>query len=140
MPSSPSSSIRRSTRHQSIQKREVTKKKDESIDSETSLSEAMVAAVGSRRRNSLYTAKQFPRHFVQHDYHDYAAVQAPSEAPVLKRKRGGVLLPFPLKLHLVLEKAEAQGFAHIISWQPHGRCFIIHQPKRFVQEIMPKCV
>ena len=27
--------------------------------------------------------------------------------------------------------------ADIISWAPHGRCFLIHQPKLFVQVILP---
>ena len=122
--SSSSSSPRRSTARQGTPK-------EATLSTPTSTSP-------SRRRYSLYTAKQFPRHFVQHDYHDYATQPAPVMPPVLKRKRGGVLLPFPLKLHLVLDKAEDAGFAHIISWQPHGRCFVIHQPKRFVAEIMPK--
>jgi hypothetical protein len=39
------------------------------------------------------------------------------------RRRGGVSISFPLKLHSVLEQVEVDGFAHVISWQPHGRCF-----------------
>lgn len=57
------------------------------------------------------------------------------------RKRGhrpGAANLFPSKLHVMLASAEADGFDHIVSWQPHGRCFKVHQPSRFVDEILPK--
>lgn len=97
----------------------------------------------SKLRSSK-TAKQHDRHFVQHNYHDHAleraevgdSLQAIS-SPV--RQRGGVTTPFPIRLHQVLDKVEQQdGLADIISWQPHGRCFVIHQPKQFVQYVMPR--
>eukprot|EP00543_Licmophora_paradoxa_P000300 CAMPEP_0202455862 /NCGR_PEP_ID=MMETSP1360-20130828/13286_1 /ASSEMBLY_ACC=CAM_ASM_000848 /TAXON_ID=515479 /ORGANISM="Licmophora paradoxa, Strain CCMP2313" /LENGTH=332 /DNA_ID=CAMNT_0049075545 /DNA_START=44 /DNA_END=1042 /DNA_ORIENTATION=- len=52
--------------------------------------------------------------------------------------RGGVAVPFPEKLHLMLSKADENGFSHIVSWQPHGRCFLVHKPKLFVEKIMPE--
>ena len=61
-----------------------------------------------------------------------------SSLVTMKRKRGGVLMPFPVKLFDVLERAEEEGYEDIISWQPHGRCFVIHQPKLFVSNVMPK--
>lgn len=53
-----------------------------------------------------------------------------SEQPV---SRGGVATPFPWKLHDMLENVDEDGYAHIVSWQPHGRCFAIHKPKEFVE-------
>jgi len=47
--------------------------------------------------------------------------------------RGGVVTPFPWKLHDMLESVEEDGYAHIVSWQPHGRCFAVHKPKDFVE-------
>lgn len=47
--------------------------------------------------------------------------------------RGGVTTPFPWKLHDMLERVDEDGYAHIVSWQPHGRCFMIHKPKEFVE-------
>jgi HSF-type DNA-binding len=44
---------------------------------------------------------------------------------------------FPSKLHFMLEQAQARGFAAIVSWQPHGRSFKIHNKTRFAQEILP---
>eukprot|EP00977_Amphora_coffeiformis_P027532 scaffold34619_cov183-Amphora_coffeaeformis.AAC.9 len=44
---------------------------------------------------------------------------------------------FPVKLHYMLSDMEADGLAHIVSWQPHGRCFIVHKPKEFGETILP---
>jgi hypothetical protein len=44
---------------------------------------------------------------------------------------------FPTRLHLMLSSAESEHFDHIVSWQPHGRSFKIHQPLRFATEVMP---
>lgn len=52
-----------------------------------------------------------------------------------KGPRGGVTIPFPEKLHDVLNHEE---YADVISWQPHGRCFILHKPQEFLKHIMPK--
>lgn len=45
---------------------------------------------------------------------------------------------FPEKLHELLKKIEEEGLEHIISWQPHGRCFAIHKKDQFVNEVMPR--
>jgi HSF-type DNA-binding len=47
---------------------------------------------------------------------------------------------FPEKLFRLLDRAEAEGFDRIISWQPHGRCFIVHQREEFksrLPELLP---
>jgi hypothetical protein len=87
------------------------------------------------------TAKQNERHFVVHDYHDHSCDTDEDEdlekQEASQRRRGGVSVSFPLKLHAVLDQVEADGLAHIISWQAHGRCFVIHKPKEFVDHVMP---
>jgi hypothetical protein len=85
------------------------------------------------------TAKQNDRHFVVHNYHDHAndeddEVESPSECG---RRRGGVTISFPAKLHSVLDQVEQDGLANVVSWQPHGRCFVIHKPQEFTDHIMP---
>jgi hypothetical protein len=68
---------------------------------------------------------------VKHDYHDHShdnQTEYSDEHPA----RGGVSTPFPLKLHEMLESVKSEGFEHIVSWQPHGRCFVVHKPKEFV--------
>jgi len=89
------------------------------------------------------TAKMNDRHFVIHNYHDHASdreesVETTEEDSPNQRRRGGVAVAFPLKLHAVLDQVEADGLAHVISWQPHGRCFVIHKPKEFVDHVMPR--
>jgi hypothetical protein len=33
----------------------------------------------------------------------------------------------------MLENVEKDGYDHVVSWQPHGRCFVVHKPKEFVE-------
>jgi hypothetical protein len=44
---------------------------------------------------------------------------------------------FPVRLHYVLSEMEKDGLQHIVSWRPHGRCFIVHDPKLFAKNILP---
>ena len=71
--------------------------------------------------------------------HDIDEDDAASNSSSGKRKgpRGGVAVPFPEKLHKMLSNIEEDGYGHIISWQPHGRCFAVHNPKEFVEQVMP---
>ncbi|GFH55323.1 hypothetical protein CTEN210_11799 [Chaetoceros tenuissimus] len=74
----------------------------------------------------------------KYNYTDYATIDedayVASNAPINKMK-GGVVTPFPQKLHKILD----QGIhAEIISWSPHGRCFLIHQQKPFAQIVLPQ--
>lgn len=89
------------------------------------------------------TAKMNDRHFVVHNYHDHAFDPDENDEEEIEdvsgqRRRGGVAVAFPLKLHSVLEQVEMDGLAHVVSWQPHGRCFVVHKPQEFVDHVMPK--
>eukprot|EP00977_Amphora_coffeiformis_P013750 scaffold3667_cov180-Amphora_coffeaeformis.AAC.11 len=95
------------------------------------------------KRTTKATARKgdrdHPRHLIVHNYHDYANVtREEAEAVPKKRRRGGVTIPFPTKLMETLEKIEADGCGHIISWQPHGRCFVIHKQRLFADQILPE--
>jgi hypothetical protein len=57
---------------------------------------------------------------------------------ITKGPRGGVSVAFPKRLHEMLSTVAEEGLDHIVSWQPHGRCFLVHNKKRFVEEIMPR--
>ncbi|CAB9516690.1 Heat stress transcription factor [Seminavis robusta] len=46
---------------------------------------------------------------------------------------------FPVKLHQLLSGSEEDGFAHIVSWQPHGRSFIVKKHADFVEKVLPCC-
>lgn len=88
------------------------------------------------------TAKNNERHFVVHDYHDHSRddydLDVDDSDDANQRRRGGVSVAFPLKLHSVLDQVEVDGLAHVVSWQKHGRSFLIHKPKEFVEQVMPK--
>lgn len=83
------------------------------------------------------TAKQNDRHFVVHNYHDHANDQEGDGQTEPTDRRGGISISFPIKLHNILDQVEADGLSHIIAWQPHGRCFVIHKPKEFADHVMP---
>jgi hypothetical protein len=42
---------------------------------------------------------------------------------------------FPVRLHYMLSELEKDGMDHIVSWQPHGRCFIIHKQNQFLEQL-----
>ena len=51
--------------------------------------------------------------------------------------KGGVPVPFPWRLHDMLDSMEQQGKDDIVTWQPHGLAFLVKDPKAFVEQIMP---
>lgn len=84
------------------------------------------------------TTKGFRRHFAKHNYHDFARTKPHQlEVGTIKSSRGGVHNPFPAVLHTMVEEAEEKGFSDLISWQSHGRAFLIRNPKTFVTKVLP---
>ena len=72
-------------------------------------------------------------------YFDASSLLDPNPIAMANRRtRGGVTEPFPEKLHRMLQEVEAAGEDNIISFFPHGRAFAVHNPSRFVSEVMPK--
>lgn len=92
--------------------------------------------IGKNNNNDQQHAPHEP-HFVQHNYHDHARDVIPESQINPPIARGGVRCPFPLKLHEMLDEIEKDGYASVISWQPHGRSFVVHKPKEFVRHVMP---
>jgi len=85
------------------------------------------------KTGSSKSRKHHPHIFVEHHYHDHANdAEAMDDRPA----KGGVTVPFPIRLHQMLDKMEADGRGDIISWQPHGRCFVVRKPKEF-KELLP---
>jgi HSF-type DNA-binding len=60
-----------------------------------------------------------------------------NEGKFVPRNCNGYQVSFPLKLHRILDKLEADNNVGTISWLPHGRAFIVRDPDRFVNELMP---
>jgi hypothetical protein len=88
--------------------------------------------------STTLTTKGFKRHYAEHDYHDYAEAKSTEmDLQSIKASRGGVHNPFPSVLHNMMEQAEVQDFRSIISWQPHGRAFLIHDAKAFLEQVLP---
>eukprot|EP00977_Amphora_coffeiformis_P021309 scaffold9178_cov176-Amphora_coffeaeformis.AAC.5 len=78
-------------------------------------------------------------------YRDFAVATTASilkivDPPTAKRKgpRGGVQTPFPNRLFDMLDTCHNEGLESIVSWQPHGRSFIVHKPTQFETKILPR--
>ena len=89
----------------------------------------------SNTENDNHRGKRESR-FIEHKYVDRALMHV--ENDTTPACRGGIKTPFPRRLHEVLNEIEREGYEAVVSWQPHGRCFIIHQPRLFDQIVMPK--
>jgi HSF-type DNA-binding len=81
------------------------------------------------------TAKNHTRHFVVHAYRDHAQEEDPSG---VRNSETFSTALFPMRLHELLKENERAGLEHIVSWAPHGRCFMIHRPHEFVAKVLPK--
>lgn len=102
-------------------------------------------ASGGESDEEAFTTKGFKRHFTRHNYHDYGRVtenqldrERPRDPENRKLSRGGVHNPFPTVLHKMMTDSDRQNFSHLISWQPHGRAFLIHNSTEFVSSVLPR--
>lgn len=126
-----------------------------------------VEAVYSNFSLSLLSARE-KRPFVNHSYSDHyhdppvddadlGSIVAHSKSRLEQRpstavssiiepqqthrpSRGGVTVAFPEKLHEMLQTVFDAGLDHVVSWQPHGRCFLIRQKEMFVEHVMSRYV
>ena len=66
-------------------------------------------------------------------YHDFSFTP---DVEIPCKTKGGVKVPFPVKLFLLLEHVDLYEpeLSNIISWQPHGRCFMTHDNKRMEEQ------
>lgn len=95
------------------------------------------------------TASPVRRPGVNHNYHDYANVSVseinmlfPGAAVASLRQHnplasGAQQQGFAVKLYHMLADIESSGEAEIVSWRPHGRCFVVHDRKAFVERVLP---
>jgi hypothetical protein len=71
----------------------------------------------------------------KHSYRDYAneAEKALESSGELNHGEDN----FPVKLHYMIRELETDGMDDIVSWQPHGRCFLVHKQLAFVEKVLP---
>ena len=95
-----------------------------SADAPTSI--RLTMTIGELKKASTSMSK------VQHGYRDHALVTEDPKLSCHQSKN-----KFPVKLHLMLSELNKDGLSHIVSWQPHGRCFLVHKQEEFVKRILP---
>ena len=103
----------------------------------------VTSSKGLRETNLPKHRQRQPRLVQHHSYHDFANIK-PSKMDsayiarhVLYSSSSGTTrkhkLPFLLKLHRMLDEATIAHLHEVISWQPHGRAFIVHRPDQISQ-------
>lgn len=75
---------------------------------------------------------------VLHSHPDDLTTEEVDRRPKGFKRKNSLTMSFPITLHNMLEDAESQGYAKIISWLPDGARFKIHDPAKFRDEIMRK--
>ena len=107
--------------------------KPTAIDASALVSTVESAKAFSESHTTRKHGSRHPHIVVEHHYHD----RSNEDVPVDERPaRGGVTVPFPVRLHAMLDQIEADGHGDVISWQPHGRCFVVRKPREF-RELLP---
>lgn len=74
------------------------------------------------------------------DYSDAEEIPIGAKEEMLLEQYNENLLkgPFPFKLHIVLKVLDQEGSHDIMSWNSHGRSFIIKNHHKFEAEVMPR--
>jgi hypothetical protein len=75
---------------------------------------------------------------VEHNYHDHAWEDGESGTSCISDEVSAGNAAFPAKLYEMLSSVERDGFVHIVSWQPHGRSFLVHEPGANFKAILPR--
>ncbi|GAX21753.1 hypothetical protein FisN_31Lh041 [Fistulifera solaris] len=70
------------------------------------------------------------KRIIHHHYQDHANAIPPDRTT--SDAQGHT---FIYKLHATLEDVEQQGLSRVVSWQPHGRCFVVHDAKEFEKNL-----
>lgn len=55
--------------------------------------------------------------------------------PALQQRRGAEPT-FPERLHFALEQAGKDCYEDAISWQPHGRAFMVHDADKLTDRVL----
>ena len=66
------------------------------------------------------------------DEHDHRLNQKDSESNKSSRQ----MLTFPSQLHYILSELEKDKMDDIMSWRPHGRCFVISNPQELAEKVL----
>jgi hypothetical protein len=60
----------------------------------------------------------------------------PKDAPEEEMMNTNHKLPFPWKLHMLLDEAQRMGYQDIVSWDANGTSFRVYKPIEFCESIL----
>jgi hypothetical protein len=104
--------------------------KQEDIETTEAITEESQHSEKQKNRN--HHRQHHPHIIVEHHYHDHSHDPYKIYEEEHHPARGGVTIPFPMKLHAMLDGVFREGLEDLCSWQPHGRAFVVHKPNEFV--------
>jgi hypothetical protein len=81
--------------------------------------------------------KNSGEHLIYRDFSDLTDSNAPGDIEDGKATNRTSDRTFPVRLHFMLSELEQDGLDTIVSWQPHGRAFIVKKQEAFVARILP---
>jgi hypothetical protein len=96
--------------------------------------------MSAKETNPAAIGEALPVQKVEHNYHDFAHEREDSsdlKASPRDTDFRHADPKFPVKLHYMLSELERDGLGHIVSWQIHGRSFIVHDLDKFVAYVLP---
>mmetsp|Transcript_24999 Transcript_24999/g.30749 ORF Transcript_24999/g.30749 Transcript_24999/m.30749 type:complete len:329 (-) Transcript_24999:185-1171(-) len=100
----------------------------------------LIAFASKPNKDEMSPTTESEEKRVQHNYHDHAFDSEEFYLKIPMVSKGGVTSPFPQKLHDMLDQIERDEseIASIVTWQPHGRCFLVRKPKEFTNDVMQR--
>jgi hypothetical protein len=108
-------------------------KKTDKVSSKTKRP-ATSGSSSSKQEKSKCVRRAY-RDFGDIEEQDFLDNHLPTFSRSKRKTAGGVVVPFPEKVHNMLsENTEHSADPSIVSWLPHGRAFKIHKPALFAQE------
>lgn len=79
--------------------------------------------------------RQFAKAALDDGFIDTPTVTATHDSLTMWNEISNSRTKYVASVHSMLEDAERHGFSDVVSWVPHGRCFKVHNEKRFENEV-----
>ena len=101
---------------------------------QTALAEKQVTYIEWTQLGCSHKAPENQGSYVDHLHEPKRSTKSLAEAD----GRRNITSAFPKKLHVMLDQVDKRGLSHIVSWQPHGRCFLVHNKREFIEIVVPR--
>jgi hypothetical protein len=91
-----------------------------------------------RPNTTLAAAAAFPSATNKKDSRPSTVWQPQKQIQKRPQKNKDTGVSYPIRIHMMLEDTEKNGYQHIVSWRSHGRAWKIHDEEAFKSMILPR--